>query len=367
MGNITNVKQDVNYNERSSEEAGRSTKTVDQVRKKLLKAYEYKDRPNQLEDLAIILSDKDKIKEKYFTHLIDKMKEAIQLVKDERHSFPDGIRNKATRDDFVERVEDAVSPVRRLKVKLILYEVNTDQLKAKMAQFVHDYFHEFTFGPFHAAIHIDNVVLEWGPSSLVIPKISDVQPHKMSEELSTTPVLVTDLHENKVPRDVFSEIKVGAGKESTEEALGRVINEVIDLTLEKECLIDELAEVVFRYNTKQHYGVLTNNCHHFVVDVLSVLGITDHMEAFKGKIKNCASIVISRDERNRTALEFNSHRELDKYVRENLQTMEKDDIEFCYCNYLLFHAWALKYPGEIAREWACPGDCMCETLAKQVA
>ena len=353
-------------NKKSCEVGGRST-TTERVKKKLLKAFdEFKDQPNQLEDLAATLTDRERFKHKYFKHLIQKMDEALEVVKEERDSFPSGMPNEGTRERCVERLDSAISPLHQLKIKLVLYEAYADQLKSSIVQVVHDYFREFTFGPFHAAIHVDDILLEWGPSSLIIPKICELQPHEMKSEISTNPVLVSDLHLGQAPQDPLNEIKAVAGQESTEDALGKITNEVINLTVEKKSFIDELVDIILLYNTEKHYSVLTNNCHHFAIDILRALGITDHMEAFKGKVKEHASIILSRKRANRATLEFNSHEELDDYVRENLQTMEKDDSEFCYCNYLLFHAWGARYPSEKA--WRCPEgtECLCNNLAKQL-
>ena len=350
---VKQLRQYPGENERVSR--SRENVTVEQIKKKLVGAYpDLAKKPNELDDLAKTLADSEKVKERYFKQLYAKMKEAEVFVKEEREDLGGRIANKATRDDYVERLDGVMTPVRELKVKLVLCEINSNPLKANLARFCNDVIHKFKFGPFHAAIHIDDIVLEWGPDSLIIPKKVEKPLHEASVDDANT-LLVTDLHPNNTapPQEVFNEGR------STDEAFKQTIQEAIDLTKEKECLINELADLVVRYNTKFHYGLLSNNCQHFVIDVLSVLGITDHMEAFKGKLKAHAELLMMRKD---AVAEFNSHKELDDYVRENIDRMTIDDIQFCYCSYLLFHAWEVRRPKE--RAWKCTQEqCLSQTLA----
>lgn len=359
----SNVKQSASsgINERCNAEG--TTIDAKQMKRKLSNMKELKNSPNQLDDLAETLIDGEKIKTRYFQHLLKQLRKAVRLAEEEKASFKGGIPNVATKEGCVERLDDAIAPVRQLRVKLVLYEINESEFKTEVARLFHQV-HKFTFGPFHAAIQIGNIIIEWGPNSVIIPRVLEGPQHEMDAN-KTNPILIADIHEpGETPcQEAVNSIAVGMDRDETQRAFDRTIEEVVELTKEKECLINELVALIVRYNTKFHFGVLSNNCHHFVVDVLSVLGITEHMDAFQGRLRDHAAILMSRQ--HREAAEFNSHEELDNYVQEHLQTMDEDDAQFCYCNYLLFHTWHVRRPGEEA--WQCTeGRCMCPALAERL-
>ena len=114
-----------------------------------------------------------------------------------------------------------------------------------------------------------------------------------------------------------------------------------------------------------YYSIFTINCQHLARDVLTILGITNPEEAFRGRLRQHTELVMARADRY-DIVEFNSHRELDDHIRgQNIEEMSRDDLEFAYCHYLLFHAWGQRFPNEDA--WRCVTDqCQANVVARKV-
>ena len=356
MGNSVKagIKEPDTQNEHKEEEM-EETKELKQIKAKLIKAFG-NGGGNQLTDLAEKLIDKEKTKQEYFSHLLMQTETARRVISDDQDTFPGGFPNQSTRADSEQRM---VEHIRMLEVKLILHELNDTNLVQTVAGFAHKFVSSFTFGPFHASILIGDVLLEWRPNSLVIPRRI-----KAVHDGDNRAVLFANLHETSFDSHLPS-VPLQYEEGVNQETIASSFEKIKDITREKEYLINELVDVVVRYNSKMTYGIFTNNCQHFVRDVLTVLGITDPEKAFRGRIKQHAELVIARHRKEAT-VEFNSHQELDRHIKETkIEKMSRDDLEFAYCHYLLFHAWGKKFPFEGA--WTCNRDeCQADAIAKLV-
>ena len=308
-------------------------RTLEQVKKRIRKVGGRG--PNEVSQLAGKLSNKERLKKEYF--LLRRTDNALKDTFDEAAAFQMGYPNEAARKDSEERIAARTEHVKKLEVTLLLYELKDEYLKQRVSKLFARYVREFTYGPFHAALKIGNLILEWDDSSLVIPHYNT----------SGTQVFHGNVHEEELHVASPKEIQVRAGQERTVEGFMERANVILDISQEKEYLLDAVAEVVVKYNTKYRYGIFSQNCQHFVMDVLFALGITDTAETFKGKLKTLEAVLLQRNDQ----LEFNTHEELDDYVRKNIDSMSQEDIEFCHCHYLLFHAWSRKFPDKPA--WKC--------------
>ena len=352
MGN--SVKAKIKYPRRvnqHTEEVKYGSSELRTVKEKLIKAYG-SEGINQLTDLAEKLIDKEKTKQEFFSHLLSQTESARRAIDEEHDTFPKGFPNKGTRTDRVQRMAEHI---RTLEVKLILHELNDTTFVQNIASFVHKFVSSFTFGPFHASVLIGDVLVEWRPNSLVIPR----QIKAVHED--NRAVLFANLHETSFDSQLPSIPLQYEGVD--QETVASSFEMIKDITYEKEHLIDALVEVVVRYNLKMTYGVFTNNCQHFVLNMLTVLGIIDPEKAFRGRLKEHADLVIARD-RQDAINEFNSHQELDQHIKQTkAENMSQEDLEFAYCHYLLFHAWGQKCPFEEA--WVCdPDKCQANAIAK---
>lgn len=355
MGNSvkTGIKDVDTANQRREEEEEESSE-LKKVKAKLVKAFSDGE-SNQLRDLAEKLIDKEKTKQEYFSHLLKQTEIARRAIGEEHDTFPEGFPNASTRRDGVERMAEHI---RTLEVKLILHELNDTALVQTVARFAHKFVSNFKFGPFHASVLIGDVLLEWRPNSLVIPRRI-----KAVHDKDNRAVLFANIHETSFDTQLPTIPLKFEGVDP--ETIASSFEKIKDITHEKEQLIDAMVEVVVRYNLKMKYGLFTNNCQHFVQDVLIVLGITDPEKAFREGIKQHAELVMARHTKE-AITEYNSHQELDQHIKERkVENMSPDDLEFAYCHYLLFHAWGQKCPFEEA--WACnPDECQANKIAKLV-
>lgn len=345
-----------------SQEDEQLVKKVRQVGEKLDKAFgnDSKMGENERKDLAEKLVDKDKTKQEFFSHLLKVTENARKVVNEEKEAFSQGFPNQITRQDSEARMAEPLQQVGHLEVKLVLHELRDSQLIREVAELIHKHVSSFRFGPFHASVLIGDVVLEWRPNSLVIPRRMKRAIHKDEGR----PVLFTNIHETQLDGQLPTvPLQYETGVD--DEVVASRFETIKDITREKDQLIDELADLCVRYNTKMHYGMFTNNCQQFVLDVLTVLGITNPESVFRGKLKQHANLVMARYNRKAT-VEFNSHQELDQHVREQkADNMTRDDLEFAYCHYLLFHAWGRSFPHEEA--WRCkPSECQADVIARLI-
>ena len=325
---------------------------------------------NQLTDFAELLSDKDKMKERWFEHLLQVAERATELVQKEAEDFEEGYDNDEERGAAQERLAEQLTSDRRtLEVKLLLYELGTDDGAMRTAaKAFHRYWRGFTYGPFHAALQIGDVILGWDNGNLVIPEIvttdPDTQPGPYQRIFAAS---VHDHSSQPASPVILDKMPLRAGAEKAQEMFDKQIKKVGEIRWEQRSLIDEIINVVIKYNTKCHYGMFSRNCQKFVSDILMVLGITDQAKIFKGKLEAHSEILRRRGDAQ--AKEFNSHQDLDVYVKAQLDLGDiddEDDIYFCHCHYLLFHAWHQKSPDTPA--WQCdPRTCQSEHIGNLVS
>ena len=307
---------------------------------------------NKSKKWAEILVDKEKTKERFFRHLIAKQnkvtQEAVSGIQSDAEAYGErGFRNAKEQRAAKQRVMTRLREAGNLQVKLLLYELNQDEWKKNILREVNRYVKQFQYGPFHVALQIGDMILEWDVLSVVFPRQIT---HASGAQNSIFSGNVHHIEELESTR--FSQISVRSDAAATIEGYTDHLNSVVELGERREILLDELARVVVLYNRKYEYGLFSCNCQHFVTDVLKVLGIKD-MELFRGKlrVKQHLDLLTMRG----TSLpfyEFNSHADLDKYVCENINELSDDDLEFCHCHYLLFHAWQKKQPR--IQAWQCP-------------
>ncbi len=341
---------------------------LETVKKKLRNVPECKNMGNnELHELAECLSIKKKFKERYFDPLLRRADQAVLMTMEEAETFAGGnVPNELTTTDSQERMETGLSRVRNLKVELLLFELRDEQQKREITRFFHKYVHQCTYGPFHAALKIGNLVLDWDETSLIIPyraEAHDMMATSQADVMNRTLVFRGNLHEGgSLGSEV--QIPVRGGAESTTAAFTKQINHLLDITEEKVCLLDTLAELMVKFNNKQRYGILSYNCQHFVTEVLSVLGQEAQADHFRGKTREFFDAILVRRGLTGPGAEFNTHTELDDHVRENIGRMTPENLEFCHCHYLLFHAWSRQFNKPA---WSCGGDsCQADLVAKRI-
>ena len=309
----------------------REARKKEVVLKKLRKAASLGYSPAEHEELALALSNKDKMKEMYFSDLLESAREAVEEVRKEKSDHRGGIRNVQEQQTCMAGIAREAHRVKTIEAKLAFRTLRTPRWQ-RVAQLMHTYVRNFEYGAFHAAIFIGDTVLEWNDSSLVIPQAV----------CKTEWALCSSVHSHdkgSVKAVLGSPVPVRASGEQTNQHFDSIVEKLEGIRKEKELLIEELVEVAVRYNTKHHYGVISNNCQHFVKDCLSVIGIPDDKFPFEGKVRELADILVQGGPNNTLSSDFPTHEELNSHVESHIHEMTKADIEFCICLYHLFHAF----------------------------
>ena len=328
-------KRQTDDNKMSSQEERRQEELRECVRKKLLKFGQ----SEQLEESVLALSDCREMKETYFRSLLKEMDDAVAAVADEKKAHELGIRNLPQKQGCIRRLTNEFDNVQNVEVRLVLCQLN-GALVQNLASTMHRFVKRFDYGPYHAALIIDDVVLEWNDSSLVIPRRNTEEDDWISER--------NVHHPWGGSTNSLRDLPVRAEADKTRQHFDIIVEEIKHITMEKLQLIDALAEVAVQYNTKHTYGLFSNNCQHFVRDCLHVLGITNMEEVFR--LEDHKVILNKEGLKGSKCEEFNSHQTLDDYVKENLQNMNESELELCICHYLHFHTFQKASPKEA---WRC--------------
>lgn len=172
------------------------------------------------------------------------------------------------------------------RVKLILTALNLSQLQRLAGKWK-----TWRFGMVHAAVQVGPVVLEWGPSSVVVPTL-------VSQFEGTHVLLALD---------------VGVLDHDT----GFV----------EQARITDVCRVVARWNATQTYSVLNKNCQHFVNDVLGALQLKANTS---GELEEFIKSLSGQDETEVVfkykGQSFTTHAQLDSYVSGRMDDLSDADF-----------------------------------------
>ena len=201
---------------------------------------------------------------------------------------------------------------------------------------------QLEFGALHAALIIDNVMLEWDDSGLILPTQVD------QEWIFKTRLQGTF---NKYASAMKPEIQDSARRMDFKKQ----IELVFEVMKEKQEAIDKLVEVVIYYNTHYDYNVLTRNCQHFVMDAMKALGI-NKVPQFTGVFQEYF-LELKSGKSSNVLEKFETHAELDSHVDTVIKPgLTQHDLEYLLCQYFMFHVGTCRdgQAGGIEdSEWRC--------------
>ena len=213
----------------------------------------------------------------------------------------------------------------------------------------------FQYGPLHAALQVGEVLIEWGRESLVIPKFKDIVPgrelqvhvHKRGEWRDKAGQFVREMS--------IVDYAPGHNTEQKVDVLYRSV-------AEKTKLIEDLVEVIVKYNREYKYDLFKRNCQHFVRDAMAALGIKETPQ-FSGILAE----YYERLKDGKTKMpEFKTHDCVDKYVTENFDRLSQHDMEFLLCQYFQHHYAEMSRAGNID-EWKCTvATCQSDRLEDRI-
>ncbi len=222
--------------------------------------------------------------------------------------------------------------MRRLEipsVRLYLFE-----LKSPISRFISKFstLFAFKYGALHAAIQVDNVMLQWGTSSLVIP-----EKYNPADQL-----FQTDVKHRTCAAQVAEEVRPQAMQAVEESNNQKQIDLQFDLAVGIESMLDKIKKVVVEYNRYRYYNVVMCNCQTFVCDVMKEIGVRNIPRSLTGKLKEYFKNLTKKKSRYIPA-DISTHEDLDEFVKGiDLFTASQHDKEYLLCLYFQFHLEAMK-------------------------
>lgn len=199
---------------------------------------------------------------------------------------------------------------------------------------------QLEFGPLHAALVIDDVLVEWDDASLIMPSTEEKEW-----------VFQTRLQGryDEVAHAMKPEMKESARRMD----LKKQIEQVFEVTKEKQQAIDQLVQVIIHYNKSYEYNVLTKNCQHFVVDAMKALGV-NKVPMFTGVFQEYFT-ELKRGKSKDILEQFDSHAALDEHVNTIIRPgLSQHDLEYILCQYFKFHLSSRRNsPNAQDPDWKC--------------
>jgi hypothetical protein len=190
----------------------------------------------------------------------------------------------------------------------------------------------FKYGTFHAALAIDNVILEWDDQSIVCPHI-DVMSLLISVNI-----------ENKNYQNKFSFLM---------NLVKNAKNFYYRLFVDSQCFgeiatlienqLDKVADVCVHFNGYREYSLLNNNCQTFVDAVFAKLGLElkfeGELQNVIGNLKKNGEIDFEKDGFKLKDNVFTTRKQLDDFVKSGFQELEKNEknLLFTYKNILDYY------------------------------
>lgn len=212
---------------------------------------------------------------------------------------------------------------------------------------------KFKYGPLHSALQVGEVLIEWGRESLVIPKYEPILPSRQ---------LQFYVHGQGEWRETVGqfvqEMSLADRRRTTEEKVDVLYRSVT----EKTRLIENLIDVIVKYNREKKYDLFKCNCQHFVGEAMAALGIKETPQ-FSGKLSEYYELL----KQGKTKMpEFQDHESVDRYVVENFDQLTQHDMEFLLCQYFQHHSADMAQADDID-VWKCTlATCQSDKLEDRI-
>lgn len=273
--------------------------------------------------------------EHYFSHLVAET--AAQVVIETTDEMEASLTNTWEKAMLQKRSLQRFETVVNFPVKLILSD-----LQNALPPFASSFGRmlQLEFGPLHAALVIDDVLVEWDDASLIIPSTAEKEW-----------VFQTRLKGNyaKVAQAMKPQMKDSARRMDLEKQ----IEQVFEVTKQKQEAINQLIEVIIHYNKMYEYNVLLRNCQHFVKDAMKALGV-DKVPQFTGVFQDYLT-ELKRGKSRNILEKFDNHAALDEHVNTLIKPgLTQHDLEYILCQYFMFHVSSQRVsPTAQDPEWQC--------------
>lgn len=247
----------------------------------------------------------------------------------------------------------AVSRLRPPSIILYLFE-----LKRPTSRFFSRFSRLFAlkYGPLHAAIQIEDVVIQWSTTSLVIPE----------QYNPADPVFRTDLKSRTTMSSFATDLCPKVVDAVERKDFNQQIDLQFDLAANVEELIEKVKKVIVKYNKYYRYHVMYRNCQTFVEDVMKEIGIKNVPQGLSGRLNDYFKKLTTARSKAIPNI-FPTHEALDMYIEEqDLGAMRQHDKEYFLCLYFQFHLEAMK-AGQDPSEIECRvRGCLMERLERSL-
>ena len=213
------------------------------------------------------------------------------------------------------------------------------------------------YGPLHAGLVVGDICIDWNTSGLVVPlpapdMAGDFQAHVDGDRS-------LEEHAGKHVKDMSL-----ANRRNLD--IPHKLDIIYKSREEKEKLINNLVDVIVKYNKTKKYSLFFCNCQHFVKDAMSALHIRNTPQ-FGG---NLGEYLEGLKQGKLAGLQFNSHIELDIHVKDKLKNNALDvrEKEYLLCVYFQFHSIEIEdLDPDQQDKWKCPiATCQCSELEYQI-
>ena len=301
----------------------------------------------RVQDLAEFLSSEMRILE-FFQPLLQPAQTAVRETEREAELFDESLQNTTELDRAYERVRERFESAANLRVKLLISALNSP-VKRAVAKTVGAHLN-FEFGPMHVALIIEDIVLEWGDQSLIIPRVMTDSTNGRIPKLNVRVQPYGTLYRSAEANAAEINATLGARMDYSRQ------KEIfVGIATAHEKLIRRLVKVIVRYNTGYYYNVRNRNCQRFVKDALKALEIDDNFEAnLSPEIQEHMTRI--RRGKSIQCGDFTSHQSLDSYVTAHQGELSKEEAEILHQVYIRFHANSKRRSAE-SGQWQCQEPC----------
>lgn len=289
---------------------------------------------NQLAEKAKQLTDPRELHAD-FSHLTDIAFETNLVETEEEAEETDCGRdftNERERDAAKKRATARMCRTSEMPIKLKLHSLQQNNLPPRFAS-VFSRVMAMKYGPFHAAIQVGDVTLEWDKSNLIVP-----------HRINMIPDLQMDIRDGTVAMKCATAKKPEILAAVNELDFNEQIELMYDVTVSRKKMIEELIKVISKYNRIYEYHLIGRNCQTFVTDAMKAMGIVKP-PSITGRLKEY--FLELKKGKKKAPDDFSTHEELDRYIKDSQGTGEFDqltqhDKEFLLCLYFQFHLEAME-------------------------
>ena len=202
------------------------------------------------------------------------------------------------------------------------------------------------YGSLHASLLVGGaIVVEWGPSGVVIPSMKPISSTSAS-----------------LPH---SSARNGAGSAvSPPLSPSDIIEHEFEATIYKKEHVDKIISIVIQYNKSYIFDPIKRNCQTFISDILNKLQYPQHPR-LEGNLGPYYDELIRIQKRPRM---FTTHRDLDEHVQGYLEreVQHTAALEYLLMLYFKFHMVSL-IECERPERWVCPHyDCLMPRLEARI-